>query len=480
MRMIWLIARHDWRILRADRTLWAIALLLAITIGYGVRNGSAWVEFQRRTIDGALSEERERIGKMQRDIADLNAGRKQAPSWSDPRSPFAAGYTLAARWAVMPPAPLSPLAIGQSDLLPYYFKVSLRSRDTLIGNDEIENPVHLLSGRFDLAFVIIYLYPLVILALGFNLISGDKEDGTLAMTLAQPVRLRTLAAGRILFRGVYVLTLATVLSMAGALLAGVDFAAEGAGVRMLLWTAVVASYGAFWFALAVAVSALGRSSAANGVALAGAWLLLVLLVPSLLNVTIKSLHPVPSRVEMIQAMRVASDEVTAQRSKLMAKYLEDHPELVGASQDTMAKLAVRNVAMMERMEDLVQPVLDRFDRQLKLQQSLVERYRFLSPAILTQAALYDLAGTDALRYQHFTKLVDAFHKEWRSFFFPLMLKSVKLSEQDAAGMPQFWFREESSAAVAARTMEGLAAMTLLAAAIMAAARRWLTGYRIPG
>jgi len=46
-------------------------------------------------------------------------------------------------------------------------------------------------------------------------------------------------------------------------------------------------------------------------------------------------------------------------------------------------------------------------------------------------------------------------------------------------MPQFRLCEESSAAVAARTLGGLAVLTLLALTLMAEAGHWLTGYRIP-
>jgi ABC-2 type transport system permease protein len=214
--------------------------------------------------------------------------------------------------------------------------------------------------------------------------------------------------------------------------------------------------------------------------LAGCWLAFVLLIPSLLNVAIKSAHPVPSRVEMIQAMRAASDEITAQRSKLMARYLEDHPELAGASSDTMAQLAIRNVAMMEETERRVQPVLERFDRQLALQQNLVDRYRFLSPAILTQAALYDLAGSNTFRYKHFLGLVDGFHRQWRNYFFPLMLKGVKLSESDIAEMPRFRFQEEASSTVVTRVSSALAGLVILTAIIMVAAARMLGHYPITG
>jgi len=459
--MLMLIAKNDWRNLRADRTLWAVGILLAITIGYGVHNGAVWTRFQAATIREAVEEENTRLAALKQGIEDAESGRSSPPSWRDPRSAFAVGYTTGSRYVVMPPAPLAPLAVGQSDLLPYYFKVSLRSKDTILGNDEIENPVHLLSGKFDLAFVILYLYPLVILALSYNLISAEKEGGTLAMTLSQPVGLRTLALGKIGFRGLFVLALATVLSIAGALFTGVDFAAEGVLARFALWIAVVAAYGGFWFALSIAVNAVSSNSSTNAVALAGLWLGFVLLVPSLLNVSVKSMHPVPSRVEMIQAMRVASDDVTAQRSKLMARYLEDHPELVGASQDAMAKLAVRNVAMMDEIERRIKPVLDRFDGQLNRQQDLVERYRFLSPAILTQGALYDLAGTNTYRYHHFLRLTEQYLGDWREYFHPKMLRTVKLTPPDIDRIPRFQFTEEPLETVAWRVAAGLGGLIAL-------------------
>jgi ABC-2 type transport system permease protein len=478
--MIGRIAHNDWRNLRADRTLWAVGLLLTLTIAYGVRNGAEWTRFQNDTLRSAFAEEKERLDGIRRGIEDANAGRTKPPSWRDPRSAFSVGYTTGARYVFMTPAPLSSLAVGQSDLLPYYYKVSLRSRDTILGNDEVENPVHLLAGRFDLAFVIIYLYPLLILALSYNLISSEKEDGTLAMTLAQPVSLRAVAAGKIGFRGLFVLTLATAVSLAGFLFTGADLTADGAWSRFLMWTLVVAAYGAFWFAAAVAVNAFGRSSSTNALALAGMWLAFVVLVPSLLNVVVKAAHPVPSRVDMIQAMRVASDDVTRERSRLMAKYLEDHPELAGATQDTMAQLAVRNVAMMEEMERRVQPVLAQFDEQLARQQSLVDRYRYLSPAILTQSALYDLAGTSSHRYKHFVGLTEGFHRQWRAHFNPLMLRNVKLTPASIDRFPRFEFREEPLAAVVARVavcVAGLAALTLIAGL---AAFRALKRYPLAG
>jgi ABC-2 type transport system permease protein len=351
------------------------------------------------------------------------------------------------------------VAVGQSDIYPYYVKVSTAGKETFLNNEEIENPLHLLSGRFDLAFVILYLYPLMILALSYNLLSEEKEARTLAMTLSQPVSLSRLVAGKIALRFSSVIVLAAGLSIIGVVAAGADLTAPGALVRLALWIAIVVAYGAFWFALAVAVNGGGFGSATNAMILAGAWLGLVLVAPSLLNVTVKALHPVPSRVEMIDAIRVATRDASAKGSALMGRYFEDHPELAapGVNKEEFAALSF---ATQEEIERAVQPILVKFDTELSSQESLVDRYRFLSPAILTQTALNDVAGTGVQRYHHFLALTNQFHQTWRAWFIPKVAKRAKLTALDIDRLPAFEFREEPFPEVARRVLTSLVGLLL--------------------
>lgn len=452
--MLTRIMRHEWRLLVADRTLWVIAPLFALLIGYGVYNGLSWVRFQRATLDAAQEEERARFAKAKAEVAAIEQGGKPSSAFANPRLPSVAAGRSGPRYALLPPAPLAALSVGQSDLYPFYFKVTTQSKQTFTTNDEIENPTNLLAGRFDLAFVIIYLYPLLILALSYNLLSVEREQGTLQMLMSQPVSLRTFATGKIGLRALVVLLLAVFFSLAGFLLGGVSFSAEGVWLRLLLWVGIVAGYGAFWFALSIAVNAFGKSSATNALALAGFWLVFVLLIPSLLNVAVTTIYPVPSRVEMVQATRRASAEATARGSQLLAKYLEDHPELTAGKEADPNDFATRTLVIQSETERLIQPALEHFDRQVLGQQSLVDRFRFLSPAIVTQAALNDIAGAGLARYQHFLHLVDAFHQSWRAHFTPRILQKAQLIAEDYDRFPVFQFHEESLAAVARRALMG--------------------------
>lgn len=349
-----------------------------------------------------------------------------------------------------------------------------------MGTDEIENPLHLLSGRFDLAFVILYLYPLVILALSYSLLSAEKENGTLAMTLSQPVSLRSLVTGKILVRFTFTLVVAVLLTTIAALAGGCDLSAPGAILRLLLWIATVSAYGAFWFSLGALVNAGGRGSATNALILAGSWLASVLLIPSVLNVIVKSLHPVPSRVEMIQAMRETSRELAEQRGQLLSRFLDDHPELVSADGKVQNEFAVRNAALALEMDRRMGPIHARFEDQVQKQQQLIDRYRFLSPAILAQSALYDLAGTGAARHQYFVQQVAAFQRQWRDFFQPMALRNKLLTPEDLDRLPQFRFQEEDPEMVAGRVLVALAG--LLAGTLLLFAWGWqaLCSYRVSG
>jgi ABC-2 type transport system permease protein len=473
------LIRHEWRSLSADGSVWIAVALFAAAIGYGAFNGFRWVAFQQRAIVEAQHEEVDRFRKHEAEIVRIARENGNISAFSDPRNPDVVGRSLGSRYAVLPPAPLAALAVGQSDLLPYYFRMTTDARETVLAATEIENPHRLLAGRFDLAFVLIYLYPLLILALTYNLLSGEKEQGTLVLALSQPVSLRTLAAGKVALRlALFLAALIATVALA-VILGGADLGAAGALARLLMWVSAVTLYGLFWFAVAVVVAALGKTSAANAMVLAGIWLVLVVLVPSALSMTVTTTYPVPSRVEMIQAMRVASDEANAEGSKLLARYYEDHPELAtGDAQQAMNDFNLVRVAVGAEVERRVRPVLDRYTQQLSAQQRLVERARFLSPAILMQDAMNDIAGTGTARHREFVRQVEAYHERWREYFVRLVFQKLRL--QDYSAIPRFAFQEESTGAVGRRVAVSLAGLAIPALGIGAVAFVRLRRYPVVG
>jgi ABC-2 type transport system permease protein len=486
------IIKHEWRNLTADRTAWVTLLLFAVVIGYALFKGQAWASHQKSALAQMRQEEQERYGEIRKLIVEeerkaAEEGKPLAyPAWG-PRHPAYVGIWRGQRYAALPLAPLAPLAVGQTDIYPNHFKVSAGMKESFLIAQETESPFKLLAGQFDLAFVILYFYPLLILALTFNLVASEKEDGTLRMLLSNRVRLRNIVLGKIAARALIIFLSAILFSLAGLALSGAGFDGVGAVPRLLLWVGAVTAYGAFWFALSVAINALGKSAATNAMALAACYLAFVVVIPSLVNLGAATLYPVPSRIEFVNAMRAETQEANRQGSQLLGKYFEDHPELA-KPQDTTSPFsrtgeddfAMLSMAKDELVARQMKPLLEQFDAQLRRQHQLVNRFRYFSPAILMQSLLYDITGVGVERYQHFLRQVDEYHQSWRRYFSPRVFEKRALASGDLASLPQFQFAEESVGAVIRRASWPGLAMALLTILIGYAGLRGYRRYPIVG
>ena len=174
--MVPFLVRHEWRVLTASAVvqwvivIFGIALMAASTLGAvrAAREQRTFAAFAART-----SQQLARASSLRADVAANDKG------WL----------------ALVPPAPLGALAVGQSDVYPGFLKVTARNLDAVVTGDQIEHPLAVASGHFDAAFVVLFLYPLLIFAVSFDLTATERDRGTLRMVLAQPVRLRRGGGG---------------------------------------------------------------------------------------------------------------------------------------------------------------------------------------------------------------------------------------------------------------------------------------------
>ena len=472
------ILLNEWRLLAADRTLRIVLPLFVVLFAYALANGMAWVRFQDHTVQVVRDGNVQRINALERELAAIDNGAQPSSPFRDPRSANVMGGPRGARSVALDPGPLTALAVGQSDLLPYYYDVSIYTNEsTFLQNGEVENPLNLMVGRFDLAFVAIYLLPLLVLAMGFNVLSGEREQGTLALTLSQPVSARRFVTAKLAFRALLVLAAAVGVSLIGVLISG-GFGSSGPLGRVLLWCAALTVYALFWFSLTAWINSLGRSSSWNATVLVGAWLVLVVVLPAAINIAAGLLHPLPSRVEMIPAQREASNDAVNRRSELLARYLEDHPELAGGGEADEPNRAALAWAATDAVNRHLEEVSDRHRMRRDEQNELVRRYRFLSPALLVQEMLIDAAGTGDARFARFQSQVRAYAGQWQSFFVPAILAGERMSADVLPTLPDFNFVDESLGDVGRRAAVPLSALIVLVGLVGAGA--WVGLGRVRG
>lgn len=473
---------HEARVLWADRSLWLVCGLLALLLGFGLHNGLSETAARENVIEQIRAQEPQREAASIERLLRVLAGQEQPDPFANPADPAAVGSGMGARHAVMPYRALAPLALGQSDMQPNYYRVSYRSRVSFMDDAELESPWHLLSGPFDPVFVIVYLLPLAILALSWNLLSSEREQGTLKLLLSQPLALRTLVTGKVALRTLAVLaTVCTVL--VSMLLATRPGLRSADGLLELGATAgIVVAYALFWFALAVAVNSLGRSSAFNALALVASWVLLVLVFPVLLNLAVTLASPAPSRIELATRTRLAAIEGLNRYQAMLAadyRYVSDPKALL--PKDGLFEVASRRRAqyLIGRDTDIqIEALIDRFDEQLAGQQALVDRWSWLSPAVVANEALTGLAGTGSQRYQRFRQQVAHHHLAWKAFFEPRILQGRAMSEADLRALPRFAWSELPRAALWIDVWRAAAQLGLPALLLAAWARRRLPRYPV--
>jgi len=440
------------KLLARERSAWLLCLFFAGALSYGLWNGAL------------VAERTSQVGAELQKNADarwtqLREALSQRPI--PPRNVAQQGSV-----AVLPPAPLALLATGQSDLSPGHQSLVLwRLNSPTDTRSELDNPSHLLAGRFDLAFVLVWLYPLFLLALIYDLIAGDRESGTLRLALSQGIKPCRWMARRALARALPILLLSLLATLAAGLL---DDVGE-MNLRLILALAVVLVYGLFWMALAALVNAVAQSAAGSATALGAAWVALVLVAPTLLNVAVETLYPTPSRPELVAAGREASGDAEKRGNELIDTFYRDHPEL--APPGKRADFLARHLTVQSEVGHAVEPVRQKFDEQLARQQATVGRWRFISPAISTYETLTDLAGTGYWRYRAFREQVESFKHEISDFFTPKIHRQESVTSADADNLPHFLFREDPDEVWLRRVVTSLAGI-LAFAAVLGAWAMW--------
>jgi ABC-2 type transport system permease protein len=153
--------RHEWRLLSRSR--WAMASLAVVS---GLRE----VERQRDTIARLIALQRQELAV-------------QGPQLAAGGDAGSVAYdSFLATWD--PPTPATFLALGLRDMTPHVLRVRALALQAQLHEGETFNPELALAGRFDAAFVLVYLLPLFLIALLHDLVSSERQSGRLATLMA--------------------------------------------------------------------------------------------------------------------------------------------------------------------------------------------------------------------------------------------------------------------------------------------------------
>lgn len=457
------------RTLRRDGLQLGLIALFAATCVYamvqGARHRSGILDSAREFQASALEE----ATRWRERVVAIEAG-EVAPE-EDRWAGLAMGVS---RPAVMEPGVLADFSHGVSDVHPYVAEVSVwRSVDRLFGNHQFQNPNEIRGGQFDLCFVILFIMPLLMIALAFGVLADDRDGGRLPLLLSQPISVRQLVTSRLAVRlgGVFIV-------MILALLAGLFVGARGLPdaerlARFLIWLGAASCYFLAWSGLILWGVSLHRGGETTALILVGIWSLNSLVGPALLSSAAQLLHPAPSQMAFLTRAREVSSDAYRSRSDVMQGMLLDHPEL-NLDHYTIPEYIRTSFLVTQTVDQAVEPVLAESDVVHAERRSFLNVMQYLAPSAVAMQAMNVISGSDRERQIRFEREVREFKRRIAESIEANVLAGEPLSVAQIDRLPTFAFEERGHVATLACVSLPLAYLALLAAMFACLGLRNLT------
>lgn len=437
--MTWLM--FEWRLIARSRLSAAALLLLLLFTALAVWSGLHEIARQRATIA--------RLAPLhQQDVAALAA---RYPHSADAGSP--AYYTFYNTWD--PPSQAAFLALGLRDVAPYVLRVRALGLQAQLYEGESFNPEAALAGRFDFAFVLIYLTPLFVIALLHDVVSAERESGRLRLLQAMPST-RQLWRRRIGLRYALLLACLIVPPACGAVWS------QTLPAVVLAVLAVSAAYLAFWVAVAVLVATSRWRSVANATALMGVWAALVLVLPTLANLVLVRAIPVHQGVDLMLTQRqVVHGAWEVPREEIMRKFYAGHPDWKHSAPLSPGFHYKWYFAFHQLGDESVASDVRAYRNGLLARQTWSDRLGWILPGVAAQSVLHRLADTDLPAQLAYQDRIAAFHGDLRHFYYGYLFNERPFGSADFSKLPAFTPRP------AAMTVPWTGLLVLLAVAALA-------------
>lgn len=336
-------------------------------------------------------------------------------------------------------------ANGQRDINPYLISVTMLGLEGQLYDTDINNPVSLLLGNMDLSFVFIFLFPLVIIAFSYNLLSEQKESGVWSLLSAQTNQSFQVIWQKFLVRVAVIFTVALLLLFVAILYLHlpVDFI-------FFSITTLIIFYLAFWFAVSFFIISLAKSSNFNASALVAVWVLICIVIPASLNLFLTRKYPIPEALQHVINQREGYHEKWDMAKEVTMKpFFEHYPELKQypfPQEKTFSWFWY--YAMQQMGDDQAMASRRAIENKLAARQRFTNTLAFFFPTIQTQLGINNMAGSDLNTHFDFQQAVRKYHEQIRLHFYPGIflnkavdstdIKDYKLEKYSPQPRPSVW------------------------------------------
>lgn len=321
--------------------------------------------------------------------------------------------------------PISSLAIGQRDVNPSIQSVTIRGLEAQKYDSELNNPSNLLSGNIDFSFVLLYLFPLLIIAFSYNIISEEKESGTWKIVATQSPN--TFIYILKLF---YVRILSLIGLLSFILLIAVFLLEIPIDKAFVLFYGIAVLYILFWYAVCFFIVSLQKNSNFNAVILLTIWLFLIIILPAGINTYIINKYKVPEALELTLTQRNAYHEKwDMDKQETLDKFYKHYPQFKHYSLPETEFSWLWYYAMQQMGDDESAVQSKELESKLEQRNNASEWIAQFIPTLHTQIQLNEIAKSDLRNRLLFLKETNQFHEKLRLHFYPKIFDNAAVNQQ---------------------------------------------------
>ena len=321
--------------------------------------------------------------------------------------------------------PINSLAIGQRDVNPSIQSVTIRGLEAQKYDAELNNPNNLLSGNIDFSFVLIYLYPLLIIAFTYNIISEEKESGTWKIVATQSRNIFLYILKLFYIRILSLIILLTIVLFTGCLFLNIPLDKSFFSFYILCILYIL-----FWFGVCFYIVSLQKNSNFNAVILLTIWLFMVIILPAIINTYIANKYPVPEALELTLKQRNAYHEKWDMNKKItMDKFYNHYPQFKSYVLPEAEFSWLWYYAMQQAGDDDSAEQSRELETKLKQRNLASELIAQFIPTLHTQIQLNEIAKSDLGNQLLFLQKTKEFHEKLRLYFYPKIFDNAAVNQE---------------------------------------------------
>ena len=320
------------------------------------------------------------------------------------------------------PSPLSIFAHGFESSLPRFYEFGMggyKQGETSSGDESVLS----IFGKFDLAFIIQMIISLIVLLFASDLVSGEKESGTLRGILSNSIPRDSLLMGKI-FGGFF----ASWLPLIIALLCGIillsltPFPLFQAPVmaRIIFVFVLTSVFVLIYFNIGIMISASSARARTSLAVILLAWIFLQLIVPKFSDMVAAVVYPIRTETVVSMQKSLITNTLEQEKAKLLGQQWEKifgqgyqptsqpGPPPKKAEWDVFKKET--DGKYQENKIKRIRDIEDTYRREKQTQQSIAGKISLISPSASFTRILTDLCGTGEIDKDKYTEAVKAFQQ----------------------------------------------------------------------